>query len=179
MTTVMIVSDTHGNLGFFKKALAFAKKENITQVIHLGDDYIDCDTMFGLGFEIIRIPGTWSSYYQDPMIDNRVFITLEGWRFFLTHTPETHFNDLPGDSDPQTVIQNKEADFVCHGHTHHPGIRESHGVQIINPGHLKASYDRGFEPSFGVMTVSKEKVVFSIRHLLSGDVYKKQEFTKG
>ena len=149
--------------------------------IHLGDDYQDAQVIINAGFPVIRIPGTWTAEYKNPLIENRRVEEIEGWRFFLTHTPEAHYNDLADDEDPQKIVQNGECDVFCHGHTHRPEIIEDFisGNRIIrlNPGHLKKAEDRGYSASFARVDVTSSDLKIRLVDYESGDVIKSQSFS--
>ncbi len=169
---IAVFSDTHGNKEYVQLFLERLKGLGIDRVLHLGDNYDDADPVIGAGYPLIRVPGTWTPYYTNSMIDNRRFEDFEGWRFFLTHTPNPHYNDLKEDEDPEDVIREKKADVLLHGHTHHPKIEMENDVLIINPGHMKEAFDRGYDPSFAILDVSKESINVEIEYLLCGTSFK-------
>ena len=169
MFTLVILSDTHRSQSYIDQVLDQVEKINPDQVWHLGDDYIDADCFIDRGYSVIRVPGTWRSEYQMASIDNRRYETILGWRFFLTHTPEAHFNDLMSDEDPSLVLKNADIDFFCHGHTHHPKFVREGNVWILNPGHLKEGDRRGYPPSYAILKITEENVSVSIRTLLTDE----------
>ena len=175
---IALVSDSHGNKEFIHKFLDRVSEQSIHLVMHLGDYYQDALPVQEKGIALIRVPGTWTPYYQDPMIDNRRFETFLDWRLFLTHTPEIDNNDRPEDIDPQTVIDQKLADIFLHGHTHTPSVSKKNGVIVINPGHIKQKIDRGKPASFGILSLAKEKADMSIYTLFTGEVLIKESFNK-
>ena len=160
---ILVLSDTHGNRSTIQGIIDYLSHNRVDQVIHLGDDYQDGEAIISAGHPLIRVPGTWTVEYKNTLIENRRFEIFNGWRFFLTHTPKAHFNDLPDDVDPQRVLQEKQCDFFCHGHTHHPEIvTENNGVVRLNPGHLKRPEDRGHRASFAILDLFAESVTVTI-----------------
>jgi len=175
---ILICSDTHASQSYIDLL-----KERITEhdpdtVIHLGDYYHDADQLKSPTYDLVRVPGTWTSYYQNSDIDNRKFEDIGGWRFFLTHTPTRHFNDLPEDLDPQIVINEGRCDILCHGHTHHPRIEKKHNVWVLNPGHLKEGDDRGYPPSYAVCDIYPTTITCSIITLIDNSVLIAEEIAK-
>ena len=153
---ILVMSDTHGNLSMIEKMLGVAKENDL--VIHLGDNYDDAYLFIQEHIPTIRVPGTWGAEYQNVMIENRRFETFSDIKFFLTHTPTKDVHDLSTDIDPHQVLINQDCDIFCHGHTHHPNIQKMGSVVILNPGHLKADYDRGFPASFAQIKIDSNGV---------------------
>ena len=146
------MSDTHKNEEMIK---AMAKKAlDYDATIHLGDDYQDGDFFVFEELPIIRVPGTWGTEYQDPMIENRRFEYFLNWTLFLSHTPHLDPHDLPDDIDPKDVVDNGQCDIFLHGHTHIPNVTLVNNVLIVNPGHLKALESRGQKASYGQIEIS-------------------------
>jgi len=175
---LLIISDTHGNSAYVDQIITYLRETPINVTIHLGDDYQDAQPIIDAGFPVVRVPGTWTSEYQNPMIDNRRFDVFEGWRFFLTHTPDVHYNDLPEDSDPQAVLDNQQVDILCHGHTHRPEIVTQNGVVVLNPGHLKSPKDRGYWATFAEVDVTPTQLDIVIRDFDTRGVYTANRFKK-
>ena len=157
---ILLISDTHQNIEFVQ--IMVDTEKNADLVIHLGDDYQDAQLFIDAGIPLIRVPGTWTPEYSNPMIDNRRFETFFGWKLFLTHTPTAAPQDLPDDIDPEQVIRDKQCDIFCHGHTHHPMISKAKCVTILNPGHLTSPIDRGARASFARLDVSNEACTINI-----------------
>ena len=167
---ILIISDTHGNMTMVSKILTFAKEYD--QIIHLGDDYQDTKPFINAELPIICVPGTWGFEYQNSMIENRRFETFNGWRLFLTHTPTRDFHDLPDDLDPEVVLRNQNCDIFCHGHTHRPEIQEDGKVVVLNPGHLKSDFDRGFPASYATLILTPHSCEIKIIDFFSELVLK-------
>ena len=152
-----LVSDTHGNTTTISKMVSYLTHNPVDQIIHLGDDYSDGEAFISADLPLIRIPGTWTVEYRNTLIENRRFEVFKGWRFFLTHTPDAHYNDLPEDPNPDTITA-ASCDVLCHGHTHRPEVIELDGIIRVNPGHLKRDTDRGYAASFAELTLSPKSL---------------------
>ena len=115
MTRLALISDSHGNNEYVSRFLGAIKDDAVDAVWHLGDFYADAEPIINAGYACIRVPGTWTPYYENSYIDNRRFETVKGWTFFLTHTPNRHYNDLPEDLILRLLlIQNKQMFFWSH-----------------------------------------------------------------
>jgi len=170
-----IVSDSHGEVENLKDAVDWLVDGGAEKIIHLGDDYDDAE---GLKIEVIRVPGVFSRYYKDPEIPNRRIEEIEGWRVLLTHTEQSHENDLPTDIKPEEVIERREVELVLCGHTHIPKIEEKGGILYINPGHLKKKDKKGYPPSFASVEFTREKVDAKIIDLKSKEIILEREMLK-
>ena len=154
MTKILVISDTHEDSGSMEWTLDYLKTEKIDTVIHLGDYYDDASVLESYGHDLIRVPGTWDAcYYSNPDIANRKFIKIEGWRIFLTHTPNSHYNDLDNDITPESVIVEGSADIFLYGHTHITEIKQMDGMVFINPGHMTSDENRGWPMTYSLLEI--------------------------
>lgn len=170
---VGVVSDSHGEIENLKRALSILLAEDMEKVIHLGDDYEDAGVI--PEDKLIRVPGVFSEYYKDTSIPNRTIKNFEGWKVLITHTKDSHRNDLKDDIRPEELIKDKKVDVVLYGHTHIPSIEEEEGILLMNPGHLKSYDKKGYKPSLGVIEFEKDRVKASILDL--GTATTLQEFS--
>lgn len=154
MKRIAVLSDSHGNAELTKDVLAQLETQSIDLVFHLGDDYKDGRWITDAGYSLIQVPGTWTPEYFLESIENRRLEIIEGWRMFLTHTPEHHFNDLVTDVWPEQVLEAKACELFLHGHTHHPKVETKEGITILNPGHLKHPVDRGHPASYAILDIT-------------------------
>lgn len=176
---IMIISDSHGNIDFVEQFLKKIRHEQVDLIYHLGDYYDDADAIIKKGYPCVRVPGTWTSYYQDYRFENRRIEEINNWRIYLTHTPTKHYNDLPDDTDPQEIISQNMADIICHGHTHVWQVKEENNVVIINPGHIKSANDNGKPPTFAKLKIlNNQYVEIEIVELLTKTVLYKKKFKK-
>lgn len=171
MHRLLVLSDTHDDPTSMDWALHFLEKESIDTVIHLGDYYSDADVLAGNGRRLIRVPGTWDTcFYPDPAVENRKIISVEGWRIFLTHTPESHYNDLATDIKPETVVARGEADLFLYGHTHIAEVRQGNGIVFVNPGHMTAHESRGCGMSYGLIELEGDRLRVRVIRLRDNQV---------
>jgi len=180
MTKIMVISDTHDDSVSMDWTLNYLEIEKIDTVIHLGDYYDDASILEEHGHDLIRVPGTWDTcYYPDPNVENRKFIDVEGWKIFLTHTPESHYNDLPCDIEPESVIVERNADIFLYGHTHIAEMGERNGMVLINPGHMYNYEDRGYPMTFSILEIDEEKLSAGIIRQRDNKQYLQEDFDRG
>ncbi len=158
---IIVISDTHGNQKFLRKAL---KNENtFNYVFHLGDNFDDIDfneDVIG-GAEVLRVPGIFHPGYLDRSIPATQTISINKTSFLLIH----NINDLNKiDSDVKVVF---------YGHTHKPAIESSGGVHFANPGHLKQDHHRGSDASYLVVSIEGKEITFCFKNL-NGSTWRKE-----
>ena len=175
---IWLISDTHGSSQYLEKLATLLETIQPDLIWHLGDYYEDAEPLIQKGYPTVRVPGTWSDYYQNPLIDNRRIETVSGWRCLLTHTPTQDAHDLPDDPAPELLIQTKQCDLCCHGHTHKPEIRNENGVWVMNPGHLYENDRRGHPPSYGILDINNHTCDATIYELHTGDVVTSGQLSK-
>lgn len=141
MKKICIVSDTHKNLDFVRQLIQQISGLTIDLVIHLGDNYEDADLFIKAGYDLVRVPGIWTHHYEDMDIPNRLFLTLETWRLFLSHSQNSTAYDLPSDPKPEDIISKQAIDLFLFGHTHMPEVKKEGHLIFINPGHLKSAHE--------------------------------------
>ncbi len=163
-----LLSDSHGNIAFIKKAGQYLKeKARVDLIVHLGDECDDIDALDGIGIEIIKIPGLFSSCYHDPAVPNRIIKDIAGIKILMTHCSSPHANDLAIDKDPQTLIAENGIKAVFYGHTHIQKAEVKDGVVWINPGHMRESKDKGNFASFAVVEIKGAELLVDIIELTS------------
>ncbi|MDI6811122.1 MAG: YfcE family phosphodiesterase [archaeon] len=173
---VYAISDVHGELDNIKVLIDRLKREKPDYVIYLGDDYKDTDDIEKEGFRLIRIPGVFEEIYKSLEIPNRLLLKIYGLYTLITHTEESHENDLEIDIKPEELVQNKVINLLLHGHTHIPRIEELNDVIFVNPGHLKKRDKRGYPPTYAVLEFSEEKLMAKIIKLEDGEEFLTKEF---
>jgi len=159
---VGVISDSHNNLEYLSEAGLWLNQNGASLLVHLGDDWDDTNAIERLGVKILKVPGVFSSYYQDSSIINRRIEKMAGFQVLLTHTASSHANDLPADLKPEDVIINHQADVILYGHTHMPNLEIKEGILWLNPGHLKIEDKKGYEPSFGMLDLGEYEAVGKI-----------------
>ena len=174
-----VISDSHGELDNVREAGAFFADElKVDLIVHLGDDEDDAEPLKELGPDVIVIPGVFSARYEDADVPNRITTEFGDWRALITHTPDAHKNDLPGDPDPEALMKGRDVDLVLHGHTHIPFIGERGPVVIVNPGHLRPWDKKGHDASFACLEVRGRELEVTIYSLAGKSVLRSEVFTK-
>lgn len=164
-----VVSDSHGQVENLRRAITAMKEAGTDLIVHLGDDYDDVTALSDQERAmIIQVPGVFSTYYQDPLIPNRLIEEWEGVRVLLTHTPEAHKHDLPTDLKPEDAVARGEVRMVLSGHSHIPEVREQGGVIWVNPGHLKADDKKGHPPTYALLEIVGSEIRVRILDLFAG-----------
>ena len=80
-----VISDSHGHTDNVGRLAVRLNRAGIKTAIHLGDDYDDASALLAAGLEVLRVPGVFSDYYQDPSIPNRVVTEIGDLKVMLTH----------------------------------------------------------------------------------------------
>jgi hypothetical protein len=180
MKRIAVLSDTHEDDLAIEMFINCMESSNIQEVIHLGDYFDDASVLKERGFKLIQVPGTWDeSYYRDSNVENRKLIKIENWRIFLTHTPESHYNDLREDPKPEHVLGKSQADIMLFGHTHLAGIQRRNGTVLINPGHLNSYEGRGCPLTYAILEIEKDRLNVKIMQLPENQVRIKKSFRRG
>ncbi len=176
---IMVISDTHEDLAAIAGVLDFLKTEKIDRIIHLGDYYDDADLIERQGYDLVKVPGTWDTcYYPSPEVSNRKFIEIGGWKLFLSHTPESHYNDRADDIKPETIIHRGDADIFLYGHTHRAEIKRKNGMVFINPGHMSSDENRGCPLTYALLEIGTDEMTASIMQLFNDQPYLRRKFRK-
>jgi hypothetical protein len=178
MKRIMVISDTHEDMATLRMLMEYLKEARIDLVVHLGDYYSDTSLLEHEGHALVKVPGTWDPHYYDPHVPNRRFIDALGWRLFLTHTPESHYNDLADDIKPETILQSGQADIFLFGHTHRAEINLRNGVIMINPGHMSCDETRGFPLTFALLDIDPASVTVNLLQLFKDDPLLQKKFEK-
>ncbi|KPJ53569.1 hypothetical protein AMJ39_04140 [candidate division TA06 bacterium DG_24] len=164
-----VVSDSHGDVRLLRDAAReLVEDHRVDVIIHLGDDYEDAEELFDRGAEVVRVPGVYSSYYRDSQIENRIVRQFDDIRILLTHSPESHENDLPGDPDPVILAQTGLVDVIAYGHTHLPRLEQEERVMWLNPGHLRRKDKKGAPASYALLDISGRIMNTRILELKTG-----------
>jgi len=172
---VAVVSDTHGNRAGMASLAARLQALKVKEVLHLGDDYQDIKDLAAAGFEVLAVPGIYCPEYARARPPNRRVVQLAGVKMLLSHTPQRHRHDRPGDPDPEAPPPGVK--LVLYGHTHVPSLEEKDGVWRLNPGHLRPHPDKGHPPTFALLELASRKVRVSIQRLEDGEVLLEREIS--
>ena len=143
---IMICSDTHGNSTLFQQAIDMALSLGATHIWHLGDDWDDVALVDTKGLVVKQVPGLWHAHYHNPNI-SRIY----SYDFSCFSTTMVH--DI---ATIRPMFLNPAPWIFLYGHSHHPSVvLESPTKLLINPGHLKKSFDRGAEATFMLLSPQK------------------------
>ncbi len=153
-----IMSDSHGNIEYVRKAAEYVMEAEVDYIIHLGDDYYDARILDILPVNVIKVPGVYEAVYQDASVPNRLVENIAGLRILITHTKDSHRNDLPHDKMPEEYIASRKVDIVLFGHSHSFCAKLEGGILMVNPGHLKTEDKRG-EATFALVDINKDVTV--------------------
>ncbi len=148
-----ILSDTHRNKIYLEKVVDWLiKKQRISTLYHLGDDYEDVMDLGDRYIDIVQVPGTYHPKYKDGTLAAKAVESVLGLQILLVH--DMH-KDLTEDD-------RLKVDVILHGHTHTHELRVEQGVLYLNPGHLKGPLDKNMAPSFGMLDIQDRSVTATI-----------------
>jgi hypothetical protein len=178
---LFFISDIHGSLYYFKKAMEQYREEAADYICILGDElyhgarnplpveYNPKETAQLLNEyadKIIAIRGNCDSEVDEMVLDFPIMATYStvlhaGRRLFLTHGHVFNEEKLP---------RLTEGDVFIYGHTHIPRAEKKNGIYFINPGSI--TFPKENNPnSYGVL----EENVFKIKDL-EGKIIKEITF---
>ena len=161
-----IISDTHGNVANFKKAIIWLNKEGISLILHCGD--IGSPESFKESIADFKgeIFGVLGNTYKDSKIElvnyqgpktkileEFVEITIKEKRIAIIHRPDT----------TRELAEFGKYDMVFYGHTHKPWEEKIRGCRVINPGELAGQY---FKPTFAVYDTDRDSLKLKILETL-------------
>ncbi|MBN1757008.1 MAG: metallophosphoesterase family protein [Chitinispirillaceae bacterium] len=163
-----IVSDTHRNMDLLNQVVEWmSRRERISVLYHLGDDYNDVAELGDQFSELLQVPGLYDERYRTGEAPAKLFETVYGISLLLVHSLEkdTDYDDI------------SRSDIILHGHTHRHELRLDDGKLFFNPGHLKGSLDKNMEPTFGVLTI-EDRVVEAAIYDLKFDTVQSMELIR-
>ena len=153
-----VMSDSHGNIEYVRKAAEYMMEAEVEYIVHLGDDYYDARILDILPTNVIKVPGVYEAVYQDASVPNRLVKDIAGLKILITHTKDSHHNDLPLDKMPEEYIASRKVEIVLFGHSHSFYAKMEGGILMLNPGHLKTEDKRG-EATFALLDINKNVTV--------------------
>jgi len=152
-----VISDSHGNIDYVRQAAEYMMEAEVECIVHLGDDYYDARILDNLPTTVIKVPGVYEAIYQDASVPNRLAKDIAGLKVLITHTKDSHRNDLSNDKMPEEYIASRKVDILLFGHTHSSYAKLEGGVLMINPGHLKAEDKKG-EATMAILDINNRDV---------------------
>lgn len=144
---IVVVSDTHGNINSFLKAIE--KMEKFDLMIHLGDYAKDGErlkTILSIPTVIVKGNGDYGSHYNEDEL-----LEIKGKKIFLTHGHR--YNIIRDYTSLYYKGLEIGADLVLYGHTHIPINLKEKELIVMNPGSptLPRTSDR--IRTFGVINI--------------------------
>ncbi|MBN1128460.1 MAG: metallophosphoesterase family protein [Chitinispirillaceae bacterium] len=144
-----IISDTHRNVDLIEKAVDWLiKKQKITMLYHLGDDYDDVSVLQEKYLETVQVPGIYDERYKNGSLPSLLTEMVCGLTVTLVHSLE---KDL-------TRENIERSDIILFGHTHRAELKLDNGRLYMNPGHLKGPLDKNMPPSFGALSIEDKGI---------------------
>ena len=153
-----VMSDSHGNIEYVRQVAEYMMEAEVRYIVHLGDDYYDARVLDILPVNVIKVPGVYDAVYQDDSIPNRLVKDIAGLKVLITHTRDSHRNDLPHDKMPEEFIASRKVDIVLFGHSHSFCAKMEGGILMVNPGHLQTEDKKG-EATFALLDINKDVTV--------------------
>lgn len=152
MTTIGIISDTHGLL----RPEALERLAGVRHIIHAGDiGKPEIITALGEVAPLTVVRGNIDTALWAADIPDTARLELDGWSIHVLHDR----NDL--DFDPAAA----GVRIVVSGHSHRPGVETVNGVVYLNPG--SAGPRRFSLPvTLATLNLSGEEAVPEIHRLL-------------
>ena len=134
-SSILVISDSHGDIPAFIAVLEWAKGLNIDEAVFLGDGVDDiapaaARTGFNRSWHTVRGNGD----YQFSIPDNTVLTLPSGRKLFLTHGHR--YNVREGYKSLAVIARNAGAEAALFGHTHIPYCGTTEGVFLLNPGSI-------------------------------------------
>lgn len=148
MKTILVLSDTHGNISALEKLVPIMKDSDY--IFHLGDFERDIKLFKEFDNKIVSVKGNCDGGGKDQIIE------IENNKILLTHGDKYGVKQ----SLLRLTLKATElgANLVFYGHTHLPKIEEYNGITFINPGSATAFSNR----SYCYTVICKDKIVSKI-----------------
>lgn len=163
---IAIISDIHDNLANLEKCLNWCNREKIEKIICLGDvtteETINYLAEYFSG-EIFLVNGNCEIYQEADLIKYKninfggeiSLIILDNLNIGLTHRPQEIKKIL--------ALAPSPLDFIFHGHTHTPSLKNQDGTLIANPGNLAGVFHQA---TFATLETKTKKLELKILHYL-------------
>jgi len=158
-----IISDTHGNVANFKKAIKWINEKNIQLILHCGDignpESLK-ESLENFQGELLGVFGNMDADFKilieeynkisKVKINNKIFETkIENKNIAITHKPE----------DAKILAESKKFNLVFYGHTHKPWEERVGNCRLVNPGELAGQI---FKPTFAIYDTEKDLLELKI-----------------
>jgi putative phosphoesterase len=160
-----VMGDSHGNVDYVRQVAECMMEAGVEYIVHLGDDYYDAHVLDILPVNVIKVPGAYDDAYQHTSVPNRVVEDIVGLKVLISHTRDSHPNDLPQDEKPEEYMASREVDVVLFGHGHYFYSSLEDGILMVSPGHLKVEDKRG-EATFAILDINDRNVEVQILNMI-------------
>ncbi len=146
---ILVISDTHGELGNFLKVMDIEKKVDLC--VHLGDiegqeneiaDLVSCP--------LFAVRGN-NDFFSPLPYD--IDVKIGSYQAFLTHGH--HYGVSVGEGGVLEEARARGANLVMFGHTHRPVLREEEGIILVNPGSISYPRQEDRKPSYMIITINE------------------------
>lgn len=173
-----LISDTHGDLEAWEKAIDFFNNEDCQSILHSGDILYHgvfnpikdsynplelADRINNCPIPIIFAKGNCDSdvdtlAVEYPIQSPFAFYEKNGNRFLILH------GDKYTEDELFDIAKKYKIKFIIRGHTHINNIIQKDGIYIINPGSVSLPKDSEGIPTIGILT-SKNINIISLKDL--------------
>ncbi|MBE6351071.1 MAG: phosphodiesterase [Spirochaetaceae bacterium] len=186
---LFVISDTHGSLSAFKKALEAFEKEQADFIIHCGD-YLNhgprnplpqgyntkalAEKLNDYKEKIISVRGNCDSEVDQMLLQ---FPCLESFNrlFFSTNSePYCCFIHHGHLFTQETLPKSTYKTVYISGHTHVPLLEQKEKTVFLNPGSVALPKQES-QPSYGIIEQKENQLVISLK-TLEGITYKSLVF---
>ncbi len=138
---VGLISDTHDNLSFIRRAVDTLNDTGVDLVLHAGD-YVAPFVIPFLGNLDAPLIGVLGNNDGDPSLLQARFAEIGGMdlrgRFACIRMDNITIGLLHGDETEllQSLVEQEAFDIIVHGHTHRADISEHGKTLVVNPGEV-------------------------------------------
>ena len=152
MKSIVIISDTHGDLSSIEDIL---KNEKVDYLLHLGDDFDDYNRIKNMypNIQSTYIVGNHDLEWLEP---KEVLFEIYGVKIYAVHG---HTYNIKLGLD-ELVNRGKEvgANIVLYGHNHIQKCIKMNDIILINPGSLSESRDKNISGSYTILQISDKQI---------------------
>ena len=163
MKRVVVLSDTCGVQDGVKDMMTQLHETPPDLIIHLGNKYGDMSKLITVDCPVEQVPETSSEAANDPDVPTRKFLMVEGWRFFITYSPELTTEDLPWITAPKKIVSNGGCDLMLHGQHRRPKVFRQLHSWILCPGDMQVLPIGQYHTTFALMEVEKTHINLEYR----------------
>lgn len=157
MTTILVVSDSHGNKAAIDKLRPLVQENDY--VIHLGDGANDMIELYRDFPEKVYVCNGNCDGFGSRIALNEWEIEVGKYKLFCCHGHSYRVKSTL--AELALEAKKRGCDVALYGHTHEARIDELFGVTLINPGTLNR-YSKG---SYCYLVLTENKIIPTIVEL--------------